>query len=201
MDSFAQVIKILKPPTTSTDEEPCYVRVGWNHQGNPYCYCLLCGQYFAVRDKRSQHMESYGHGKQVEQFNASLHRAVSVLQRIDDSQQRAVLDRMEKLGSPAWRNAVAAALLIHITSNRQEALLAKAMSLLVKYERLEQLALLELAIWKAECLNRMPDIKNDYSKAVSWIKSGWKTLKEELRGSSAIAIIISLVRPYTATLA
>jgi hypothetical protein len=94
MDSFAQVIKILEQPVIGAGEEPCYVRVRWNHQGSPYCYCLLCGQCFAVRDARSKHMESYGHGKQVEQFQVTLHRAISLLQRIDDSQQRAVLDRI-----------------------------------------------------------------------------------------------------------
>jgi hypothetical protein len=139
------------------------------------------------------------HQQHLERWDLTSRRAASILRNFDNSHLQQTLERMEKLGLPAWRDAVGAALLSHITSSLQVAeppLLAKAMNLLIKYEHWEHLALLELAIWKAECLDRMPDIKNNFSKAVDWMARGWKMHKEELRSSNAIAIVVSLVRPF-----
>jgi hypothetical protein len=208
MNSFHLTIQILERVSPSYGD-PCYVSVtdaSSTRKAVSY-QCLLCGHRAGSDyDSLEQHKAQPYHRQQVEQFKSTLCGAVSILRNFDQSQGQGALDRMEKLGLSAWRNSVGAAFLSHMTSNldstnRQQPLFTRAMQTLVKYERLERLALLELAIWKAECLNRMPDIKDDYSKAVSWMKSGWKTLKEELRGSSAIAIIISLVLPYTETLA
>jgi hypothetical protein len=103
---------------------------------------------------------------------ATAHRAASMLRKLDGSQHRAVLDRMEKLGLPAWKDAVRAVLFRLLVSDSQEHLLEDALQALSKYEQWERLALLELAIWKVVCLSRMPNIKNDYTKAVAWLSSG-----------------------------
>jgi hypothetical protein len=55
---------------------------------------------------------------------------------------------MEKLGLPSWKDAVRAALFSHLISHCESDLPAKAEHKLLEYEQSEQLALLELAIWK-----------------------------------------------------
>jgi hypothetical protein len=119
-----------------------------------------------------------------------------MLRNFDDSHQQGVLDRMEKLGLPAWKDALRADLFCYLTSDHQTDLLVKAERTLMKYEQLERLVLLQLAIWKAECLMQMPDTEIGYSKAVDWMKSGWKALKVEMRGSNAIGTVLSLVHPF-----
>jgi hypothetical protein len=75
-------------------------------------------------------------------------------------------------------------------------ILAAAMTILRKYEYLEPLALLELAVWKAECLKQMPSIHHGIFRAQQWIASGWKAHKTEQRSSNAMSIIIALVQPF-----
>jgi hypothetical protein len=104
------------------------------------------------------------------------------------------------LGCKAWKNAVKAALYDHTmstlyTSNPQDSL-AAAMTILRKYEYLEPLALLELVVWKAECLKQMPSNHHGIFRAQQWIASGWKAHKTEQRSSNAMSIIVALVQPF-----
>jgi hypothetical protein len=200
MASVDPLIEILEPTTPLSShlhEEPCYVKACWTDEHKPIYYCRLCHQPLFNWNDLQKHKGLAGHQWKEDQFKATLDRAISMLRNFDDSQQLGVLDRMEKLGLPAWKDAVRAPLFCHLMSDRQNGLLSKAEHTLVKYENWERLALLELAVWKAKCLKQMPN--SDYSKAVDWIQSGWKTLKGESRSSNAIGTIITLIGPYVHT--
>jgi hypothetical protein len=198
MESFAPMITMLERTTRETDLAPCYFRVWWHYKGTSFYKCCLCSRHIEDWNDLQEHKTQVGHRRQQEQFQSTFQRAASMLRNYDDCQEQQALDRLELLGSPAWKDAVRAALFSHLIADCPKGLLTKAMHTLVKYEQRERLALLELAIWKDLCLQKMPD--SDYSKAVEWMKSGWKTLKQELRNSSAIVTVVSLVRPYIQTL-
>jgi hypothetical protein len=53
-------------------------------------------------------------------------------------------------------------------------------ALIQKFERIYRLELLELAVWKVECLRQMP-IGTDLYTSHGWIVSGWKRVKTEQR--------------------
>ena len=112
-----------------------------------------------------------------------------------------LLTRIDRLGLPAWRDAVQACLFRYLslqgeadTNNLQQAHV-----ILNKYEHWEGIALLELAVWKAICLVEMPpEACGDYYAAKAWLDSGWKILKPAQRQSNAVDIVLSRVVPFLA---
>jgi hypothetical protein len=55
--------------------------------------------------------------------------------------------------------------------------------------------LLGLAVWKAECLWKMPKDSSVHDATV-WIESGWKKCKGEQLSSNAIPVIVRAVGPF-----
>jgi len=105
--------------------------------------------------------------------------------------------RIDQLGLSAWRDAVQACLFRYLTGTEDtELCLSDAITALRKYEHLERISLLELAVWKATCIVEMPSC-TDYYAVTQWFKSGWKIQKEAQRKSGAsISIIMSMVVPF-----
>jgi hypothetical protein len=61
----------------------------------------------------------------------------------------------------------------------------------------ERRTLLELAVWKGECLRQMPVIsQGNAAAAMEWMRSGWKVEKEAQRSSNAMVIVSNAVLPF-----
>jgi hypothetical protein len=128
--------------------------------------------------------------------------------------------RIDGLGLPAWQEDVQAklywVLLYQDVSERPQVIQMKAAAdaILAKYERMEIVSLLELAVWKAICIvspqqpratttnshSSKSDCnvvqKFDYHTWQEWSRQGWKSVKASLRKSNEIGIIITLVLPF-----
>ena len=112
--------------------------------------------------------------------------------------------RIDKLGLRSWRRHVKSKLfwlLLHcgvedLVYNAK--LIAEAESLLSKYEHMERISLLELAIWKAVCIAIPVNVvaKNDYHSWQDWARNGWKGGKSAMYKANEIGIIISSVIPF-----
>jgi hypothetical protein len=127
--------------------------------------------------------------------------------------------RIDGLGLPAWQADVQAklywVLLYQDVSERPQVIQMKAAAdaILAKYERMEIVSLLELAVWKSICIvspqqpratttnshSSKSDCnvvqKFDYHTWQEWSRQGWKSVKASLRKSNEIGIIITLVLP------
>jgi hypothetical protein len=70
--------------------------------------------------------------------------------------------------------------------------------LLGRWESIERVALIRLVVWKAMCIISVPH--NMTFRTVldchAWVSSGWKVLKEEMRDSSSVKAVVSVVASY-----
>jgi hypothetical protein len=60
----------------------------------------------------------------------------------------------------------------------------------------ERLVLLGLAVWKAKCIQEMPDATTGYFATQEWVRSGWKSVKEAQSGSNAVTVVVASVRSF-----
>jgi hypothetical protein len=67
--------------------------------------------------------------------------------------------------------------------------IGKVISSMQKYEFGERLALLWLAVWKVECLSKMP-VASYYLTAQKWFSSGWKSYKLKKRKFKTMTTIV-----------
>jgi hypothetical protein len=126
-----------------------------------------------------------------------LNQAIVCLEKLENCRAQGTFERLERLGPTIWREPVQAALFRYIALlPGHDCSLTEVTDLLAKYEYWEPQALLELAVWKSECIKQMPKDKVDFLGAQQWIYSGWKALKKEHRDSNAISIVVSMVRPF-----
>jgi hypothetical protein len=87
--------------------------------------------------------------------------------------------------------------------NEEASLLCQAETLIQKYEQMERLSLLELAVWKAACISRAGQVEpgsktniktlHDAILFVANNRHTWKKYREEMRKSNAIEVIIQHV--------
>jgi hypothetical protein len=69
---------------------------------------------------------------------------------------------------------------------------------LEKYECMERVDLLHLAVWKGMCILSPPPniVFRSVVECQAWLRTGWKILKAEMRESNAMAIIHAHVMPW-----
>jgi hypothetical protein len=156
-------------------------------------YCYMCG---FDTSKTGCHEKSLSRLKASETTVSSIERRASKL-------------------FDTWKNRVLAQLLRHktpgVTDHCIFPFLEEAQRLLEKYERMELLSLLELAVWKATCTQLAGEVKVDpqnvrtvedairFVDAIRFAKkqrSAWRDYKTEMRHSNAIEIILSQVIPF-----
>lgn len=109
-----------------------------------------------------------------------------------------VLPRVEALPQP-WKASVQALLFEYLVYSSvfssDQTLFNAAVFKLLKFEYLQNLVYLEMAVWKSSCLLAMP-LGTDYLAAQQWRKNEWKGVKREHRKSNAATIIIFHVMPF-----
>lgn len=109
--------------------------------------------------------------------------------------------RIEKLGLSRWRREVRALLYQYITSNNSvtsDAALGQADKLLARFETMEKLSLLELAVWKASLTNDVFFTSMDDLDAYWTLELGFSPVayKNDRRVTSGITVIIQNVLPF-----
>jgi hypothetical protein len=147
------------------------------------------------------------------------HTHIARVQQIQKMQQKpmvvivaALQHRIELLGIYAWQYEIQAKLywiLLYqgaydgsdsISSTEAKKLLLEAEKLLVRFEQMERISLLKLAVWKAVCL-AIPEntaAQKDYHSWQQWALAGWKTNKSTRRKANEIGIIVAAVLPFLA---
>jgi hypothetical protein len=110
--------------------------------------------------------------------------------------------RIQQLGIVKWQNLIRADLhsrLISLTgdgnSHITESSIRDFDKLLIKYEKMEKISLLELTIWKAACIMEKTE-ELTYYAMLEWNSRGWKDSKAKMRRCSAIDMIIRNVLPF-----
>jgi hypothetical protein len=106
--------------------------------------------------------------------------------------------RVLGLGSPFWKAHMHMMAYQFMTERESLVTLPVLEKQLSKFENVERMTLLNLAIWKSECI--MEGTFNnfrDYLGFLEWTSSGWKTLKTDVYNrSSTRSVIGALVLPY-----
>jgi hypothetical protein len=186
--------------SASAYETVFYIEQSYSNKYKHHYNCLLCNEHKMSGDRIQTHICGSAHQQKVDRLNVSINDGLSMQRLLHSPQMQSAMDRSEILGSPAWRNTVRAELFRCLTVKPtpgldRNQLLAPALQLLCEFEHLELLALLKLAVWKAQCLQQMRAVHIDFFAIEQWRVSGWKTLKKEYQNNNAMTIIASLVRP------
>jgi hypothetical protein len=162
----------------------------------PFYKCELCGVYMNADSKIRPHCQTNDHIDRVKEVLALQAQPTVVW-------STALQVRVDQLGSWAYRELYWC--LIYqslrekpVNADRME----QAERLLLKFEFMEQLSLLELAAWKAVCIalpvssgHHGPAIR-DYHAWQNWMKEGWKGRKGATRYANEITIIVTFVLPF-----
>lgn len=167
------------------------------------CECLLCNQKMRV-DMYTEHSQEAGHLEKVEKLDSTLNKARSFLTRATWLYRGAsgdLFQRTHELESAAWRDEVISAnnvvSYLQGTSAPTHNGMPFSIESIVKlyhFEDFQRLALLQLAVWKSECLKQVP--VGDSFGIDQWLTSGWKEHKAKQRESNSMTIIITSVRPF-----
>jgi hypothetical protein len=140
------------------DSHPFLSRVGNRGGVNSYV-CMLCS--VEIPHDEALHVHNIVHSDRVKKLHGDFERVKGIVHRLkniySDSTAKGALERLERLETPAWRDAVQAALFRYMISHdRKLDLLDSAVRDLQRYECAGRMAVLDLAVWKALCLLQMP---------------------------------------------
>jgi hypothetical protein len=155
--------------------------------------CQLCLRSTKSMEGLIEHCEEPTHIKRVKALRQDQENLRSLMRRWSELQKpiaKSTASRFYKLyefGNRAGRDAVTASLFRYLTTPPYHVFLHTASEDMEKYEYLEQLSLVSLAVWKAECLWQMP-LGLNYYDAQRYIKVDWKNKKVDLQESNARSV-------------
>jgi hypothetical protein len=165
-------------------------------------HCVLCAKDLATDLDREGHCEKKEHRLRV--------RAVHALQQSDIAMHCAMLQNRMDAEMPDRNSHVPMQLEMYwILLNYHpmegfewfsKVIAKKATAMVDEYALKQRMWLLELAVWKALCLIRMPFASEattpDYHMLQDWCRHGWKVNKSATRNSNEIGIILRAVLPF-----
>jgi len=102
--------------------------------------------------------------------------------------------RVDVLDHLRWRHYLKG-LLGQALLEKNHSLLERTASLVEHYEDLDRISLLELAVWKACCLNNPKQILS-YISWQRWVNYGWKSNKMPFFRCNEIVIIVQAILPF-----
>jgi hypothetical protein len=170
--------------------------------------CLLCEQYGLTLDSLDSHYETPQHQERHQALANDLDLGTEILRRV---RFRATQEEKEiaQVICPRARNAIRVALYHYflapseMNGSVEATKFFRKASVILHYSQIrDQLLLLELAVWKCECLKQASVVADDDSDSrnkeaeEAWIMSGWKQHKLEQRNSNALGIVVAAVRPF-----
>jgi hypothetical protein len=193
------------------EEKRVYVREGKTWQ------CILCtpGKGIKSEQERENHASTPNHRANVVKTLELLgkkyaHRDCRIILRRNSN----VVDlesSVDQLQSLNWKLQVQGVLYRYMkldtcSASDEASLLGDVKALIQKYEQMERLSLLELAVWKAACISRAGQEEVDSKTsiktlhdAILWVANNhhtWKKYRKEMRKSNAIEIVIQHVLPF-----
>lgn len=148
--------------------------------------CLCCNETIQYKDW-GEHAGTSRHRLMTEQHTTLIATEKKLWQNRRDAKRLA--DRVALLLAQTQQDDMKSKLL-HFVFNPDEPLVTMERTL-ERYEYMDRLVLLELAVWKAACLLRRPKGPiNDCIDMMEWMATGWMELKEEARASTMFTIIV-----------
>lgn len=174
--------------------------------------CSICAEILIpdaregvnVANRLRPHLRSPEHERAERE---TLDRMAVILQR-----QRAcsfLSSRIELLLDEVWRNEIKAILYEYLgvapslgdsqeRKNLQlrDRYLQVAEAKLFKYENMQRLSLLELAVWKSTCLLLIEKPLVDYFEVLEWSNEKWKDRKGRCRCDKSIHVVVSNVARF-----
>jgi hypothetical protein len=106
-------------------------------------------------------------------------------------------NQAEEIHWQGWRQqllfATLEALPLSSDSSEGKKAVDKVKNMKTWYMQREPLIPLQLAVWKSQCLQDVPQVPECY---LSWVTSGWKVNKAKQWDSNASAMVASLVQPF-----
>jgi hypothetical protein len=178
--------------------------------------CVLCGVVIKSEENRRQHAKAGNHQDNVvKSFEKSSKQYVANLGMRTLRRHTNALDiesGVDRLQSPNWQLHVQGVLYRYMKladdmfSSEEASLLTQAKTLLQKYEQMERLSLLELAVWKAASISHAGQVELDSKMNMKTVHDAilcaakhqhtWKKYRTETRKSNAIEIIMKHVLPF-----
>jgi hypothetical protein len=154
--------------------------------------CRVCNRQDMTPDDVYHHVKEPGHQERVDLIHTTQRSAFESYLKTNDA--LALEPRIDKLGLQKWKDGVKA-ILFDLVAGRDQ--LSVAEELLEKYEDMERISSLELAIWVHACIqNPTKTESNDALHWHRWFQEGWKENKDSTRHSPAISGIIPHVLPF-----
>jgi hypothetical protein len=169
------------------------------------CYsCRLCVSLNTESESKAyKHTQDSEHVAKKRKLDEDHGRIREIIQRscrvLAEPNHSEIVARAESIQSKLWKNTVQAEVYRYVFAqdDPQHLLLEAPRKTLKRYESLEPFVMLDLAVWKAECLRQMPNVGTDFYAAQQWVTGGgWKACKTEMRKSNAMSIVVALVRPF-----
>jgi hypothetical protein len=180
------------------ETNPCECDNDGSNEGGKWC-CTLCSNHGLTDKAVEHHLSEPEHRRRMQMAERERHDAMNIIYRWNEIRENHMFKRLKREDYMSLPDNVSAEAFRHMIStkwlNRHQHR-ARAAELLSKYENMQRLSLLYLAVWKEECLAQMPAIVHTIASARQWMATGWKGRKAEQRNSSAMNIIASLVQPF-----
>jgi hypothetical protein len=154
--------------------------------------CLVCARNFFSKAALDIHCTEPGHASVLEQVQSDFGKVLNLMKRLNrlaEAEIFAELDKLEHSTCPDWKNAIHAELFRHLMNPLDSG--RTTLHALSKFEYCERLALLQLAVWKAECIQQVPTQINNSLSCNLWMQH-----KDEQAESNAMAIVVEAVRPF-----
>jgi hypothetical protein len=163
-----------------------------NEYSNGWYQCQICNRRSMTKDNAHFHEREPVHQERVELIEAAQSCAWDTYDNVNHA--LALELRVDKLGLQKWKDGMKL-ILFDIVAGRDQ--LSVAEELLEKYEDMERISSLELAIWKHACI-QIPTktVSNNALDWQGWFQQGWKENKDSTRHSPAISGIIPHVLPF-----
>jgi hypothetical protein len=169
-------------------------------KSEPYS-CQLCLRYTFSLVGLIEHCQEPTHIKNVKDLRLEQENLRSLMKRWSELRKpiaKSTASRFYKLyefGNRTGQDAVAASLFRYLITPPYHVFLHTASEDMEKYEYLEHLSLVSLAVWKAECLWQMP-LGLNYYEAQRYIKDDWKNKKVDLHESNARSVVVAAMRSF-----
>jgi hypothetical protein len=204
-DDDGKLEYITQHPFVRTEEcQDCGDTPCWCSDSNTKAHlyeCTLCKRSDMSKSAAKHHLREPAHLERMEQARNQREIFAAVFIRWDALYLEPKLKRLKGEDGLSLPDNVLAAAFRYIKTNAgpwcdKQGFKTQAIALLEKYENMERLSLLYLAVWKTECLSQMPEVVHTFSSAQQWFSSGWKERKAQERKSGAMHTIVSLVNPF-----
>ena len=161
--------------------------------------CFVCHEYIdtvrgaSMYNLIREHCKSAHHKERVASVRRMQDQVKNTLNIVHSTRS---LFRVPRLHSEQWQDKVFAMFFRGMFFKNHDTTTESVESVLAHYELMEHVSFLGLAVWKAACLEDMPESTKGLIQVMAWYRGGWKTKKEEKRRCSAIGVVVGVVLPF-----